>query len=218
MPGPTDQSEGSAGAASVKDRVAHAVAMTVNPIVLVPIFFAWVLLDAGWPTRAVLDAVLLSTLFLSIAPVLVIVWMVRTGRAETIEVRARSHRGSPFFVAFLGGCAALGWSLLVDWPTGPLFEPLVGCFIVNTVLLAAVNTRFKISLHAASVAGFVSMAAWLATGVVPALAIVLVPLVMWSRVQTGAHSLREVVAGATYGLMVPIVELEVLQRAGWLVA
>lgn len=217
MPGRIDRTGGSDGATSVKDRVAHTIAMTINPIVLVPIFFAWVLAGAGWPTRAVVDAVLLATLFLSIAPVVLIVWMVRTGRAETIEVRTRSHRTGPFLVAFLGGITALGWSAVIDWPTGPLVEPLLGCFLLNTALLAAVNTRFKISLHAASVAGFVSMAAWLSVAVViPALSTILVPLVMWSRVHTGAHTLREVVAGAAYGLTIPIVELEMLQWAGWL--
>lgn len=216
MPGRTDRTGN--GAETTSDRIAYAVAMTINPIVLVPLFFAWILAGAGWPAPAVVHAALIATLFLSIAPVLLIVWMVRTGRAETIEVRARARRGGPFLVAFLGGVTALGWAAVTDWPTGPLFEPLLGCFLVNTVLLAAVNTRFKISLHAASVAGFVSMAAWLTDGVVaPALAALLVPLVMWSRVHSGAHSLREVVSGAAYGLTIPLLELEVLRQAGWLV-
>jgi membrane-associated phospholipid phosphatase len=210
------------GGADRLDLIARVVAMTVNPIVLVPVFFAWTLAGAGWPPGALLGAVGIATLFLSLIPVLSIVWMVRTGRAETIEVRDRTRRTGPFLAAFLGGMATLACALAVEWPSPALFEPLVGTFVANTAILGAVTSRFKISLHVASIAGFVSMAGWIAWTTStplggPVGAALLVPVVMWSRVRTGAHTLPEVAAGAGYGFVVSALELETLYRAGRLI-
>lgn len=218
MPGPTEPDRRPA------ERFARAVAYTINPIVLAPLFFGWVASEAGWPSADVLRAVVLTTASLSLVPLVVLWWMVRTGRAENLEVRSRARRGMPFLAALSGATGALAASFALDWPTRPLLEPLVACFVANTVVLGAVTTRFKISLHAASVSGFVSMAAWLGAAqgspdwavLVPAAGCI--PLVAWARVRDHAHSTVEVAAGTAFGLVVPPLELEILAHLGWLIA
>lgn len=217
MPGPTERGRGAA------EVFARAVAYTINPIVLAPLFFGWVLHRSGWPTTDVVLAVVLTTAGLSLVPLAILVWMVRTGRAESLEVRARERRTPAFLAAVSGAAVVLFTSPAFEWPTPALLEPLVGCFVVNSLVLGAVTARFKISLHAASVAGFVSMAAWLGamTGstdwsvLVPAAACV--PLVGWARVRDNAHTTAEVLAGTAFGVLVPPLELEILARTGWLI-
>lgn len=216
MPGPTEPGRRPA------ERFARAVAYTINPIVLAPLFFGWALAESGWPAADVVRAVVLTAAGLSLVPLAVLWGMVRTGRAETLEVRSRARRGLPFLAALSGAIAVLAASFALEWPTRPLLEPLVACFVANTVVLGAVTSRFKISLHAASVAGFVSMAAWLGIArgtpdwavLLPAAACV--PLVGWARVRDRAHSTAEVVAGTVFGVLVPPLELELLARLGWL--
>lgn len=203
-------------------RVAHAVGMTINPLVLPPLFFIWVLLRLGWPVEDVTRAATIVGFFLTLVPLGALLWMLRSGLTDTIEVRSRARRGLPFVAALVGGLSALAIALSVTWPTGPIVEPLLACLVLNTVLLAAINLRFKISLHAATIAGFVAMsgsAFWLAgLSVTASLVIVpLIALVMWARVRTGAHTAAQVVAGALFGLVVPTLQMMILARAGLLV-
>lgn len=92
---------------------------------------------------------------------------------------------------------------------------------INTALLTVINLRWKISLHAAGTSGFVTIllfASYLASSESSSLvpAAVLIPIVMWARVRTRAHTASEVCAGTAFGVAVPFLELYALVSLGHL--
>ena len=92
-------------------------------------------------------------------------------------------------------------------------------------MLIVVTHWWKISIHMAGLAAFVSgllfvtLVAWqdlpedweaALTVATTAPLMLLLPLLMWARVRAQAHTVGQVVAGAAFGLFVPLAELYVL--------
>ncbi|OZC04656.1 hypothetical protein BSZ36_08200 [Rubricoccus marinus] len=151
--------------------------------------------------------------------------MVREGRAESVEIRDRTRRRFPLLVAvgsYLVGIVALGAS------TGTATAVLVAfalIYPVNTLILIAITHWWKISIHMAGLAAFVSgllfvsLVAWrdlpadweaALTLATTAPLMLLLPVLMWARVKIRAHTVGQVVAGAAFGLFVPLAELYLL--------
>ena len=214
------------GARRARDRgyhAANAVSYFLNPLVFPPIAFA--LIDhhfgAGWAEVAWTFGV--SLVFFCLLPLLYVVGMIRAGKAESLEVRERSARLGPLLVGIASyAVGALLLALTVDGPALPLIVAFAALFPINTAVILLINTRWKISLHMTSLAGFVgvllftALTVWrdLPAGVEAALTVAtvaplvaLVPLLMWARVRVGAHTVGQVVAGAAFGLVVPQAQL-----------
>ena len=204
-------------------RLANAVSYVLNPLVFPPVAFA--LIDAhfgaGWPQVAWTFGVSLA--FFCLLPLLYVVGMIRQGKTESLEVRERSARLGPLLVGMASYTvgALLLWRT-VEGPALPLIVAFAALFPINTALILLINTRWKISLHMTSLAGFVgvllftALTVWrdLPGGVEAALTaatvaplVPLVPLLMWARVRVGAHTVGQVVAGAAFGLVVPQLQL-----------
>jgi len=204
-------------------RVANAVSYILNPLVLPPVAFA--LLDAHFGARglAILWTFAVSAVFFCLIPLAYILGLVRRGRTESLEVRQREQRLGPFLVSV--GSYAIGAVLLalaVDGPALPVIVAFAAIFPVNTAVLLLINLRWKISIHMSSLAAFVgvllfaALTVWrdLPDGVEAALTlatvaplVLLLPVLMWARVRVGAHTTGQVIAGAAFGLVVPLVEL-----------
>jgi len=207
-------------------RLANAVSYILNPLIFPPVAFT--LIDAHFGAHAVqlLWTFGVSVVFFCIVPLLYVLGMVRMGRAESVEIRDRASRLGPFLVGI--GSYAIGAFLLSQIVEGPAFPVIVAfaaLFPINTAALLLINLRWKISIHMTSLAGFVSvllftaLTVWqnLPSGVETALTIasvgplvLLLPLLMWARVRVGAHTPGQVVAGAAFGLLVPLAELYTL--------
>lgn len=214
-------------------RWARTVGYVVNPLILPPLLFTVLAALFGAPPREIVGVALLALIFLTLVPTTSLVWMVRSGRAATLDISDRKARAMPF-AAGLAGTAALALALGTFAQTARSFMLAVALLLlVNTAILAIVNLRWKISLHSAAVAGCASVlayavllfgsggpetaAAWGPTSWgSAAVAVALVPLVMWSRVSSLAHSAAEVWAGAGFGALVPPIELALLEAAGFL--
>lgn len=207
-------------------RVANAVSYILNPLVLPPVAFTLIEAHFGARGLEVLGTLVLTTVFFCLVPLLYILGLVRRGRADTLEVRQRERRLGPFLVSLTSyaiGAILLG--LTVEGPARPLILAFAAIYPINSVLLLLINLRWKISLHMTGLAAFVAallftaLTVWrdlpqtveaaltLAT-VAPLL--LLIPLLMWARVRVGAHTPGEVIAGAAFGLAVPLVELYVV--------
>lgn len=207
--------------------LARAVSYVISPLILPPIFFGLALVHVGATAAEVVRGVLLGFVFFALLPLGYVVWMVRTGRAGSLDLRDRTRRLRPFLVGMASYCVAL---LAVAWSGGTGAELLVAvmaCHILNTFVLTLVTARWKISIHSAAMAGFVVMLAFVAqmpwpgtTGYVTPTVLLgcslLIPLVMWARVHARVHSRAQVLAGTAFGLAVPYAELYFLYTLGWL--
>lgn len=215
-------SPGPAAPRTAAYRAARAVSYVLNPLVFPAIGFP--LLDAhfGAPWPEVVRTLGVSAVFFCFVPLGYILALVRTGRAESLEVRDRAARLRPMLI----GVASYAVGALVLWQTvGGAAQPVIvtfsALFPLNTLGLWWITRRWKISLHVAGLAGFVSvlgftaLASWptlppgaglLTPARVALLALLLLPL-MWARVHSRAHTAAQVVAGAAYGLLLPAAEL-----------
>ncbi len=204
-------------------RLANAVSYVLNPLIFPPIAFALIDAHFGAGPVEVLWTLGVSLVFFCLVPLFYVIGMIRAGRAESLEVRDRSARLGPLLVGIVSyaiGALLLAWT--VKGPAFPIIVAFAALFPINTAALLLINTRWKISLHMSSLAGFVGVLLFTALTVwreFPAdleaaltLAtvgplVVLVPLLMWARVRVGAHTRGQVLAGAAFGLLVPQVEL-----------
>lgn len=206
-------------------RVANALSYFLNPLVLPPVGFGLTQWHLGGSGPEIAWTVAVSLFFFCIVPLLYVVGMVRSGRAESLEVRDRASRLKPFLVgivSYLIGMAVLGATVTT---AKGLILAIAALFPLNTLLLLLVNLRWKISIHMATLAGFVSILLFVAltawrdlpgdweaaltfASVAPLL--LLLPVLMWARVRVSAHTTGQVVGGAVFGLLAPLVELYVL--------
>lgn len=207
-------------------RLATAVAYAVSPPVLAPLLFGLVLAAGGAAPRTVGATMAAALLCFGLIPLGYVGWLVRRGEVASLEVRDRAKRGKAFFVGTLS--SAVGVFVVMAVAAGPvrgLAGALAACIALNSLLLGVATRHGKISIHAATVAGFAAMlgvvawagwpglhlgGGWLRPSAVVGL--LLVPLVMWARVRAGAHTRGEVAAGALFGLILPVIELTTLRR------
>jgi membrane-associated phospholipid phosphatase len=139
-----------------------------------------------------------------VLPALYVVWMVCRGAIADLDVQIRAQRIGPYRLTALGALASVGLAWLTAAP------PLLGVFAAATALhvlvLYAVTTRWKISLHTAAVAGLAAVL-WHFAGPAALPLAVSVPLVAWARVYLRRHSPAQVVAGALTGGLIYAVAL-----------
>lgn len=212
-------------------RLANVVSYVLNPLVFPPVAFALIDRHFGASGGQAAWTLAVSLVFFCLVPLVYVMGLVRAGRVESLEVRDRASRLTPFLVCI--GSYAVGALLLsrtVESAAFPLVVAFAALYPLNTAGLLLITLRWKISIHMTSLAGFVgvllfaALTVWrdlpadtealltLAT-VVPT--VVLLPLLMWARVRVGAHTVAQVVAGAAYGLLVPLVELYLIVHV-WL--
>lgn len=205
--------------------LANVLSYVINPLVLPPLAFAFILWHFGAPHAEIVLVALIALVFFCLLPLGYLIWLVRRGGAETIEVRHRDKRIRPFLVGtgfYVVGMIAL---YLVGDTAIELLLSLAFLYPFNTLLLLLITLRWKISVHMVGLSSFISIllfAALLvsdglppvegsllrAATVLPLLA--LVPVLMWARVRVEAHTLGQVVAGTVFGLVVPYVELTLI--------
>lgn len=200
--------------------VATVVSYVVNPLVLPPLVYGLALAHVGAPAGDVAMGAGIGVLFLGVVPLAHVGWMRMRGEIQSLEIRDRGKRTEPFlvvlaasFVAFLlvGGGEVVGRRLLMA---------LLGCHFLNIALLLVITRWWKISVHCASVAGALGTLAFVRYHVpgavmggavlgraIVGVGLVVVPLLLWARVRSRAHTLEQAAAGTMLGLVAPYVEL-----------
>ena len=207
------------------ERLANALSYLLNPLAFPPVAFALVSWHFGAPRAEVGWVFAVSLAFFTLVPLLALLWMVRDGRAASLEVRDRQRRTLPMLVCV--GSYAVGIALLgatATTATAALVS-FAAIYPVNTLVLLGITRFWKISIHMAGLAAFVSgllfvaLVAWrdlpadweaALTLATTAPLILLLPVLMWARVRARAHTVAQVVAGAAFGLFVPLAELYAL--------
>jgi len=171
-------------------------------IVSPPIMFALVGLAFALkedPTLTGLAWAVFYGLMVSLAPILVVLYLLHTGRIKELHMSDTGERHIPYITAVASAFIAFAIMTLLDGPE------LLRCLaLLNTINLAAlglINIRYLISIHATGI-----MATFLLTGLVFSwtLALVLVfPLlvaVCFVRLYLKRHTVVQILAGLILGL------------------
>ena len=133
-----------------------------------------------------------------LAPFLHVVQLVRRGDVTDVDVRLRKQRIGPLFVTV--ACTGLAWMALWIGGAPAAMAWVAGGMWVQGLLILGITSRWKISVHAATAAAATTWSSLLLETPLPALLIV--PLVAWSRVRLRRHTVLQTVAGGVLGFVV----------------
>ena len=151
----------------------------------------------GWPETWWYGAI--AALFTCVLPFGILLALVRAGRVTDHHVSQRTQRAPVLAMAV--GCVLAGLAVLAVLGAPASVLAMTVAIVAGIAFLAVVSLWWKVSGHASAIASSTT-AAVLLLGPDWWPLFLLVPLVGWSRVALGAHTLGQVVAGALVGPVV----------------
>jgi membrane-associated phospholipid phosphatase len=179
------------------DRLASVVSNVLSPPVLaaamIAIAAAASRLAFAWMWAGVAFALSL------LAPMSYLLWLIKRGVVSDLDVQHREERARPLaftLVAMITAVVILG---LASAP--PALLAVTGAQFAQTALVLIVTLRWKISVHGAAVAACVALLLYVA-GHQAGPAVLVLPLVGWSRVHLHRHTPAQTIAGAVLGGLV----------------
>ena len=182
-----------------RKRIANLISNILNPFLVSLIL---ILLLSFGVTSSILDALkwaLVLTAF-SVVPVyLAIIYLVRSGRLDNVFTNVRRQRTKIYLLA--GGWAAAGCVVLLYLKAPPRLLAVSVAGFLTAIIFMCINLWWKISLHTAFIAASVTLLVIL-YGWVAVVAIVLIPLMFWARMELKRHSLAQVAAGALLSTLI----------------
>ena len=177
-------------------------ARTFSNIVSPPAIFAVLGLALAWAERDFWAGLLWAAVFgffVSLAPILFILFMLRIGQITDLHMNTRQERYLPYLVSIVGSTIAL---LAIRFYEGPeLLSCLAILNIIVLVVLALVNTFWLISIHTASISAAAIIAGSVFSIWAGVLVLLLVILVCWARLFLRRHTAGQVSAGLLLGLL-----------------
>jgi membrane-associated phospholipid phosphatase len=143
---------------------------------------------------------ILCTLLLAVVPILGIMIWNKANNRSGIDIEKKSDRQIPYVVALCSYIFCVLIMLLLEQRDQLFFISV--SYLVSTMSMAAINLRWKISVHASGIA--LACSVYVCTfGLICVLSFLIVPLVIWSRVKLGKHSIYQLIFGALLGLIIP---------------
>jgi len=179
-------------------RAARAVSLVFNPSLWAGGFVVYLALrfEPAGAGRWIVAA--LGAAFVGGIPIALLFVLKAAGRLRDVEMRERTERGTVY--AACAASYAAGALLLAgigaEWPVWGV----VAVHTPTALVLAALNRRWKVSIHAAGLAGIVAAAAILFGAAAWPLAIILAAGA-WARWAAGAHSVGELAGGTLTGAL-----------------
>lgn len=180
-------------------RAARLFSNVVSP----PVIFALLGLALALAELPLLPGLFWAAVYgfwVSLAPILYVVYLLHTGRIGDLHMSVTGERRSPYIVGVLGAIVALVVIVVFD---GPALLTCLAIFSTITLTALALITHFwLISIHAASIAA-AALIMGLVYGVGAALLLLpLVAVVSWVRLYLRRHTPAQVAAGLALGVSV----------------
>ena len=126
------------------------------------------------------------------------------GSVTAYDVPERLQRTKPYFVS--AGISFAGMMILLLLHASVFLWSLLWCYSINTLITAAINSRWKISAHLMGLTGPVTaLHPVIGMGVLWFVPVVIV--LGWSRIRLEAHTPAQVCAGAIAGVLLTQVQL-----------
>ena len=186
----------------MRERIASLTSNILNPFL---VSLVSILLLSFKSTSSALDAVKWSLISIaaSILPVfLFIIYLVRKQKLESPFTNVRKQRTKIYLLA--GVFAGVGCIIFPYLEAPPTLRATFVAGLSAVVVFMCVNLLWKISLHTAFVTASVTVLIIL-YGSMAAVAVVLVPLIAWSRIELKHHSPAQVAAGALLAALIVVV-------------
>ncbi len=143
-------------------------------------------------------------LFACVVPIAHVSWLRWRGIIPSLEVDQRRQRQVPLIMGVLS--YAIGYILLTRMQAPAIVTGLMFCYAANTLLVTLINHWWKVSLHAAGIAGPV-VALIFQFGWPAALLFILVPIVGLARITLKKHTIAQVTVGVLIGAVLTPLQL-----------
>ncbi len=119
------------------------------------------------------------------------------------DVPERLQRTKPYMIS--ASISLAGLMLLLFQNASVFVWGLMWCYLINTLILNAINLRWKISAHVMGLTGplvfLFPLFGWKLLWTLP-----LIVLLAWARVTLRAHTIAQVVAGGVAGIALTILQ------------
>jgi hypothetical protein len=136
-------------------------------------------------------------ILISLVPVLVVVYLLKTGRVGDLHMRQQRERHLPYLISFAGAGLALFVTFVVDG--SPLLRGLAVCNVIGLGALGLINVYWLISNHSATMMMATTFVG-IAFGALAGLTLTpLVALTVWARLSLRRHTPAQLVAGLLVG-------------------
>jgi hypothetical protein len=176
------------------------LARTLSNVISPPVIFAALGLAIALYERPDPVGLLWAAVYgfwVSLMPILLVLYLLRTGRVADLHLSSTDERRLPYLVGVLGAVVAY----LLIWLSGgpPLLATLALLSVITLGSLAIITRIWLISVHATSISG-ATVVSGLVFGKWAALVLLPVALfVFWLRLYLRRHNVGEIVAGAALG-------------------
>lgn len=177
----------------MRKRIAYLTSQVLNPFL---ISLALVILLSFYATSGTITALKWSLIFIaiSILPVFsAILYFTHHGSLDSFFTNIRRQRTKVYLVSCT--CASISCIILYYLGAPVMLLAISVTGLSGAVVFMGINLWWKISLHTAFVAASVTVLVIL-FGPVAAIAIILLPLIIWARIELEHHSLAQAATGA----------------------
>lgn len=178
-------------------RVARIVSNVISP----PLVFAIMGFVLAWSVMPFLPGLVWGAIygfFISLVPLLVVIYMWQTGRVKDLHISDTRQRRIPYLVGVSGAVIMYG---LIRWVEGPsILGMLAMANVIGLGVLGIVNQFWLISNHMASITSAVILIGVVFTPVIGLAFAPLIGLVYYSRCILGRHTTGQLWAGMLVGV------------------
>lgn len=199
---------------SKRNIIARFISDVANPFFIAPAVLVVLAVFQRFTLWQITGIVILSTLFYTIIPLVVLLYWQRKTNSTDYDLIQRQQRIGPYGVVMLSYGIA---GLLIIWllPDGSDFIKYAAfCYLLNPLIGFLITLGWKVSLHSASVGTALAILFWYPTVMHSSFLFMavyysiliglftLLPMIMWSRLQLNVHTFNQVFAGALLGFLV----------------
>jgi membrane-associated phospholipid phosphatase len=142
-------------------------------------------------------------------PIVYLLYLKKRGEISHLHVPIKEQRTQPYLIGSASYFLGVVILLLLHAPF--LVWGVMVCYLTNTLIITAVNLHWKMSAHAMGTAGAIA-GLHFAFGWVVAPLYLLIPLVGWARVKIRAHTIVQVLAGGSAGVLLTLIQLTLLSH------
>ena len=176
------------------------VARTLSNVISPPIMFAITGLALGLYERPIWPGLAwgaVYSLLIALTPMVVVLYLLRTGRVSDIHMSATHERHIPYLIAVTS--SAVAYVLLVAFDGPMLLRCLAILSFITLGALGLINTRWLISIHATAAAATWLIATLIFGWVVGLIFLPFLVLISWVRLYLKRHTPAQVLAGIALG-------------------
>ena len=151
----------------------------------------------------------LSVLFGAILPLVYLFYLLHRDKVTRLDVPLREQRTIPYLISVL--IYAAGFVALISVGASVPVYSLMFSYATSTLVVSAINTRWKISAHAMGASGpLTALAITFGRDMLPLFLLVII--VAWARIELKAHTKAQVTAGALLGIFLTGVQVEAFYK------